>query len=261
MDTRRPLTAAVFAAALISVTTACGGAAAPAPAAADQPAPTTAASSVDTACTNLLGIDATPTPEEGPESPPAPEEVKAWGATITTMLDAALAAAPPELTPSLTALQPFVQTAANDGVLPAFDDPGLNAALAGYETWAHDNCGYQNIDLVGRDFEFTGAPATLEPGPISVLMENRSEDEQFHVALLARAKDPAMTAEQFTAMPMEELFGAVDLVPGAAAAAPGQTGGTLADLEPGTYFLFCPVGDEGEIPHHLQGMITTITVA
>ncbi|MBW0093886.1 hypothetical protein I4I73_30980 [Pseudonocardia sp. KRD-184] len=62
-------------------------------------------------------------------------------------------------------------------------------------------------------------------------------------------------------MPMEELFGAVDLVPGAAAAAPGQTGGTLAELEPGTYFLFCPVGGDGEIPHHLQGMITTITVA
>jgi hypothetical protein len=28
----------------------------------------------------------------------------------------------------------------------------------------------------------------------------------------------------------------------------------------GRHFLLCPVGDEGELPHHLQGTITEVTV-
>lgn len=260
MNARRPLAAAALAAALLGVTTACGGAPAPAaPAAPAEPAP--AAASAETACTNLLALDNTPTPDEGPDGPPPPEAVMEWGASITPLLEGALAAAPPELAPSLTALQPVVQAAATEGTTPDFEDPAFTGALLGYETWAHDNCGYQNIDLVGTDFEFSGAPATLDAGPVSLLLSNESTDDQFHVALLARAKDPAMTIEQFTATPMEELFGMVDLVPGGAAAAPGQSAGMLADLEPGKYFLLCPVGDEGELPHHLQGMITEITVA
>jgi hypothetical protein len=259
MNPRRPLAAAALAAALLSVTTACGGGAAPAPAA--PAAPTTAVASADAACTNLLAMDTTPSPDGGPGGPAPVEAVQEWGTTLVPLLDGALAAAPPELAPSLTALQPYVRAAATEGTEPDFEDPAFTGALTGYETWAHDNCGYQNVDLVGTDFEFTGAPTTLDAGPVSLLLTNESAAGEFHVALLARAKDPAMTVEQFTATPMEELFGMVDLVPGGAAAAPGQSGGMLADLEPGKYFLLCPVGDEGELPHHLQGMITEITVA
>ncbi len=147
------------------------------------------------------------------------------------------------------------------GTAPDLEDPAYTGAITGYETWAHDNRGYQNVDLAGTDFSYTGAPTTLDAGPVSILLRNESAAEQFHVAILARAKDPAMTVQEFTATPFEGLLEVVDLVPGGAAAAPGQTGGLLADLEPGTYFLLCPVGDEGELPHHVQGMITEVTVA
>ncbi|MHA6796059.1 hypothetical protein ACVGVM_21475 [Pseudonocardia bannensis] len=76
---------------------------------------------------------------------------------------------------------------------------------------------------MGEDFRFAGAPATLKAGPAIIQL-------------------------------------IVDLVPGAASAAPGQSGGLLVDLTPGRYFLVCPVGDEGEQPHHLRGMIDEITV-
>ncbi|MHA6784887.1 hypothetical protein ACVGOW_28415 [Pseudonocardia saturnea] len=257
MNPRRPLAAAALAAALLSVSTACGGAAAPA-----APAgPATPAASADTACTTLLAIDTTPSPDGGPEGPAPVEAVQEWATTLVPLLDGALAAAPPELAPSLSALQPYVRTAATDGTEPDFEDPAFTGAITGYETWAHDNCGYQNVDLVGTDFAFTGAPTTLDAGPVSLLLTNESAGGEFHVALLARAKDPAMTVEQFVATPFEGLMEVVDLVPGGAAAAPGQTSGMLADLEPGTYFLLCPVGDEGQVPHHLQGMITQLTVA
>jgi hypothetical protein len=260
MNARVPLAAAGLAAAALLVTTACGAA----PAATPAPAPAAAAAtgpSVETACTNLLAVDGVPSPDSGPEGPAAPEEVKAFGESVTPLLDAALAAAPPDLAPSLTALQPFVAAAADEGVEPDFEDPAFTGALVGYETWAHENCGYQNIALAGTDFAFSGAPETLEAGPISMLLTNESTEGEFHVALLARANDPAMTVEGFQALSFEQLESAVELLPGAAAAPPGATGGVLAELEPGTYFILCPVGEEGEIPHHLQGMINRVTVA
>ena len=259
MNARVPLVAAGLAAAALLVTTACGAA----PAATPAPAPAAAAAtgpSVEAACTNLLAVDGVPTPESGPESPADPEAVRAFGAEMTPHLDAALAAAPPDLAPSLTALQPFVRAAADEGVEPDFEDPAFAEALIGYETWAHENCGYQNIDLAGTDYAFAGTPETLEVGPISLLLTNESTEGEFHVALLARANDPAMTVEEFQALSFEQLESAVELLPGAAAAPPGATGGVLADLEPGTYFVLCPVGDEGEVPHHLQGMINRVTV-
>jgi hypothetical protein len=96
---------------------------------------------------------------------------------------------------------------------------------------------------------------------VSVLLTNESADGQFHVAHLAKAKDPATTIEQVVNAPMEQLMELVEIVPGFAQAAPGQTGGFLADPEPGKYFLVCPVGEEGQLPHHVQGMITEVTVA
>jgi hypothetical protein len=261
MNPRRPVSAAVLAAALLTVSTACGGGTTTPPAAAPTGPAAPAASSVETACTNLLAIDSVQSPDAGPDAAPPPEAVMAYGAELRPLLAAATEAAPADLSPSLAALEPVVEAAATEGVPPNFEDPAFNAAVLGYETWAHDNCGYQNIDLVGTDFEFTGAPASLDAGPVSLLLTNESTDDQFHVALFARPNDPAMTVEQFTALSFEELFSQVELVPGGAAAAPGQSGGMLADLEPGKYFLLCPVGEEGEIPHHVQGMITEVTVA
>lgn len=257
MNPRHPVAAAVLAAALLTVSTACGAPAAP-PAAAPATPTAPAAEPVETACTNLLAIDSVPSPDAGPDTAPPPEAVQAFGAELQPLLAAATEVAPADLAPSLTALAPVVEAAATDGVPPNFEDPTFTAALLGYETWAHDNCGYQNIDLVGTDFEFTGAPTTLEAGPISLLMSN--EGEEFHVALFARPNDQEMTVEQFTALSFEELFSQVELLPGGAAAAPAQSGGMLADLEPGKYFLLCPVGEEGEVPHHVQGMIAAVTV-
>lgn len=139
--------------------------------------------------------------------------------------------APPDLAPSLTTLEPFVDAAAQ-GVPPDFEDPALTGAITGYETWAHENCGYQNVDLVGTDFRFDGAPTTLDAGPVSMLLENRSTDGQFHVALVVRPMGDDVTLEAVAAAPIEQIMSMVELLPGAAAAAPGQTGDLLIDLPP-----------------------------
>ena len=260
MGIRRTLPATLITAGLITALAGCGGTPA-APGASTAPAApaTSAATGVAAACGSLLQLDGVPAPEGGPQGPPPAEAVKEFGATVTPVLAAAMAQAPAALTPSLVALEPFYDAAATQGVAPDFENPAFTGAIAGYEKWAHENCGYQQVSLAGTDFHFTGAPATLKAGPVSILLENESATGQFHVAVLAKA-GPDMTLEKFLATPMEELMATVELVPGGAAAAPGQTGGMLVDLEPGRYFLLCPVGDEGQLPHHLQGMVNEVTV-
>jgi hypothetical protein len=259
MRTTRPAGAALIAAGLLVAVAGCGGGST-APAAA-PPAATDPATATASVCGSLLQLDGVPAPEGGPDGPPPAAAVKEWGAAAAPVLDAAMAKAPAALTPSLTALQPVFRAAATQGSEPNYEDPGFTGAITAYERWAHENCGYRKVALTGTDFRFSGAPSTLAAGPVSILLTNKSADGQFHVAHLAKAKDSAMTVDQFVATPFENLMQVVDLVPGVAMAAPGQTGGFLADLEPGKYFLVCPVGDEGQLPHHVQGMINEVTVA
>jgi hypothetical protein len=162
MRTTRPAGAGLLAAGLLAVLAGCGGAPAPAPPAA-PPTPD-AASATATVCGNLLRLDAVPAPEGGPDGPPPAEAVREWGAATAPVLDAALAQAPAPLASSLTVLKPVFQAAAGRGSEPNYEDPAFTGAITAYETWAHENCGYQQVALTGTDFRFSGTPATLGPG-------------------------------------------------------------------------------------------------
>ncbi|WP_181784139.1 hypothetical protein [Pseudonocardia pini] len=212
-------------------------------------------------CDNLLKFDAVPTPDGDPTAPPDPEAAKAWGNRVLPLLNAAIGTAPAELKSSLTSLQPVVQASASQGTQIPFDDPTVTANVAKYEGWAFQNCGYQQVSLMGTDFTFDGMPATLTAGPTAIQMMNHSAANQVHVLLILKSPDPALTVDQFVGMPMEQLMTQFQPLPGAVVAPPGQQGGLLVDLEPGTYFMICPVGEEyGTAPHFVQGMINKVTV-
>lgn len=238
---------------------ACGAGSTPAAAPPASAAP--AADPTAATCDNLLKLDAVPTPDGDPSAPPDPEAAKAWGNQVMPLITGALATAPADLKTSLSALQPVVEASATQGVQIPFDDPTVTANVASYESWAFQNCGYQQVSVMGADFRFDGMPATLEAGPTAIQMMNHSAADQVHVLLILKAPDPNLTVEQFTAMPMDQLMSQFQPLPGAVVAPPGQQGGLLVDLEPGTYFFICPVGEEyGTAPHFLQGMINKVTV-
>jgi hypothetical protein len=238
---------------------ACAGGGTPAAAPPASAAP--AADPNAATCDNLLKLDAVPTPDGDPSAPPDPEGNKAWGAAVLPLLTGAAATAPADLEPTLTALQPVVQASATDGTAIPFDDPAVLGNIAKYESWAYQNCGYQQVSVMGVDFRFDGMPATLKAGPTAIQMMNHSAANQIHVMLILKSPDPNLTVEQFTAIPMEQLMTQFQPLPGAVLAPPGQQGGLLVDLEPGTYFFLCPVGQEyGTAPHFLQGMINKVTV-
>lgn len=218
---------------------------------------------VQGACAALIRVDAVPLPGGDPETPVPSEEIKQFGKAVVGPLKKALAHSDDELAAHLKVLQPIAVAAAEKGK-PLPGDDSMNAAIAGFHGWAHENCGYQKVDLMAVDYAFENMPASLKAGPVSLSMMNHSDKGEFHVALIVQPKDPKITTvEQLLAIPLPELENSVELL-GEAAAPPGATGGLLIDLGPGRYFVVCPVpvaGDEGGTDMHmLHGMASVIEV-
>ncbi|GAA4674224.1 hypothetical protein GCM10023215_02220 [Pseudonocardia yuanmonensis] len=247
-------TAAAVAALVGPVGCAAGGT--PAAGAAEVPAPAPA----DPTCTNLLKIDAVP-PPAGDPSAPDPAAVRAWAGQVLPLLDSALATAPAELQPTLTALQRVVRSAAETGTAAASDAPVVAQSVTEYEAWAYDNCGYRQVLVTAVDYRLDGVPATLPAGPAAVRLVNDSAAGLAHAVLIARPKDQAMSVQQLLATPADQLAQQLDLVPGAASAGPREQGGMLVDLAPGRYFFLCPLGGGDTPPHLTLGMVAPVAVA
>ncbi len=216
------------------------------------------------ACKALMSFDAVQSPGGGPGGPPPAEDVKKWGSARLPALEEAITKGGDALGAYLKPLLPVIKAAASDGTTPPESDELLVSA-AGYESWAHKNCGYQNVDVTAVDYAYQGIPATLKAGATSLGLTNKTEKGEFHLALLARAKDATITTvDQLLAVPMPEFGSKLDML-GAAPAAPGGAGGILVDLKPGRYFVLCPIpvgGDEtsGDM-HMMHGMAATFEVS
>jgi hypothetical protein len=135
-----------------------------------------------------------------------------------------------------------------------------------------DKCGFNSIDAEAEDFTFSGIDDEIDAGPVVITFENNGAE--YHELALARINDDVdLSAEDLLALPQEEAEGMVTFLNGAFAA-PGETGYTAVDLEPGRYLAACfvPSGTtpaavednpdfEGGEPHFMQGMFTEFTVA
>jgi hypothetical protein len=210
-------------------------------------------------CGDVLKIDSIESPDSGPNDTPPVADVKAYGEAVTPAIDDIVARAPAELTaPAATAKKVF-ETMRTTGDDSGSNDPAFEKAGNVVEAWVHDHCGYQKVDVTAVDFAFQGLPATLKAGPTSLAMTNKSTHGESHVLLIARGKNgAALTVDQVEKTPAEQLFGMIDVLPGGAFAAPGETGGGTWDLKPGHYVVLCPIGDP---PHFMKGMVTELTVA
>jgi hypothetical protein len=245
----------------IAVLVACVTACASGPTAAARPAEAIAAAPVpvDSTCTNLLKIDAVPPPAGDPGASD-PAALRAWAGQILPLLDSALATAPADVQPPLTTLQGVLRSAATTGTAAPADGPVVAQSVNEYETWAYDHCGYQQVQVTATEYRMDGVPATLRAGPTAVRLLNRSTADLYHAVLIVRPKDQALTVPQVLALPPELLAQQVDVLPGAASAAPGEQGGMLVDLPTGRYLVLCPLGDGTAPPHFMQGMVAEVSV-
>jgi hypothetical protein len=132
--------------------------------------------------------------------------------------------------------------------------------------YAAENCGDETLTVTAADYEFTGMPSTLAAGEYGIVLEN--EGVEWHEMLIFKKNEGVeATAQELLDMPEEEALGMVEQK-GAAFAGPGESSGTVVDLEEGDYFAVCfiPVGTtsldtEGDgPPHFTEGMLLEFSV-
>lgn len=215
------------------------------------------------ACQALVAFDTIPTPGGGPDEPVVPDDNKAYWAAANPPFQDIIANLPKEFDEVKAAVATSFALY-GQGSAPADDDLGFQMGAAQIEGWAHDSCGFNKFDFKAVDTAYEGVPATVPAGNTSFFMTNESP-QHFHVALIVKRKDgDTTTLDEIIADPskFEEGLGAhTDLVGAVATPPGGPTIGLAADLEPGHYFLLCPVSDPPtDPPHFTQGMATEFDV-
>lgn len=222
-------------------------------------------------CATWVEVDAVSSALGGPEVPP--EAAAAVAAELLALLDG-LDDSPAELEAQVATARESVAAAA-DGDPSLLEGEEMFGAITGIGQWVHDECGFEQVDILYTEYEFGGVPTELPSGPTS--FQATSGGEEAHVLLLGRINDgvegdaEALVAEALSAGgdPEAALAEVATPVVAGAFAAPGETGRVTAELEAGSYVLYCPIpkGFTGEGPpaldapsHAQEGMVAAFTV-
>lgn len=137
-----------------------------------------------------------------------------------------------------------------------------------------DKCGFHDLSVEAKDYEFSGIDGELDAGPTLVTFDNVGNE--FHEVLIMRRVDGDDTpVAELLSMEEDEAMSHVQPI-AAAFAGPGTTGWTSVDLEPGEYVVACflPTGATQEAwdammaggaevdgqPHAMNGMTVEFEV-
>ena len=164
-------------------------------------------------------------------------------AAIEPAFEAAIAAAPEEIRPTVETLI----GAAEEGQ----DNPDFEAAYAEVISYMKDNCGFTEVDAEATEYSFTGIEAELPAGPTIFTLQNNGEE--VHELLVLQVNEGVTeTVEELLALPEEEAMTKTTFKT-IAFAFPGVTGYGTGDLEPGRYLAICTL-PQGATPEMLEEM-------
>jgi hypothetical protein len=152
--------------------------------------------------------------------------------------------------------------ASSTGSPDAVMNPDVMAAQARVGKALYDGCDANRLEVTGVDYAFQGLPSELPAGPTSIAFTDGGTEEH-EIMIVKAAEGDDITLDQLLALPPDEAFARVQPVT-VTWGAPGETGYTAVDLEPGTYFALCniPMGGAPEgAPHHTAGMKQTFVVS
>jgi hypothetical protein len=189
------------------------------------------------------------------------DEVKAVGDELAGMWGPIAESAPDDLSAQTEELAGVLeQLQAGDGA--AFNSDATFATYTEVVEGATESCGYETVAVTAKDYAFEGVPATIPAGNISFDLTNSSESEEHEMIVFSKADGVDLTFDEILALPEDEAETKIQFA-AAAFAPPGESGASLATLEPGDYVMVCfiPVGgaEEGP-PHFTQGMKQEFTV-
>jgi hypothetical protein len=198
-----------------------------------------------------------------------PEEISAaleeFGAQIEPQLAELEETAPDEVSDDVSTLVGQVREVLSTGDDSLFEQPDFVAADDAIDEYMLAECGYEQIEAVGVDFEYEGIPDTVPAGVVAITFSN--EGEESHEIGIARVNDDVTEpVEELLTLPEEELDSMISFV-GAGFAEPGESDTTFMRLDPGRYGAACfiPEGTthdhEGTgAPHFTLGMFAEFTV-
>lgn len=150
----------------------------------------------------------------------------------------------------------------------------FNAAYGEMMSVVKDECGYEDLEVAAKDYEFSGIDGDMAAGPTVVTFENQGT-EYHEVLIMKRNEGDDTPVEELLMMDEEEANSMVSQV-GAAFAAPGAISYGVVDLEPGNYIAVCflPTGSTQDAfdammtggpqvdgqPHAMNGMTAEFEV-
>ncbi|WP_324277484.1 hypothetical protein [Blastococcus brunescens] len=197
-----------------------------------------------------------------------PEEMQAaleeFGGRVEPLLSRVEETAPDEIADDVETAASLAREAMSSGDTAALDGPEFQEADAAMDEYMLAECGYEQLEATGVDYEYEGIPDSIEAGTVAVTFHN--EGEELHEIGLARINDDVtMPVEELLMLPEEEAMSMVTFT-GAAFAEPGASDTTFLQLEPGRYAAVCFVPEgtthehEGEGPPHFTlGMMAEFT--
>lgn len=148
-----------------------------------------------------------------------------------------------------------------DGDATAFNADSAFETYMQFIGQATEACGFVTVDVTARDYAFD-APDVVPAGNVSFTFTNTSDAEEHEMVILSKADGVSLDWDELLALPEDEAQSKSQFHT-AAFAPPGESGSTLAALEPGDYVMVCfiPVGGaEDGPPHFSQGMLHPFTV-
>lgn len=198
-----------------------------------------------------------------------PEEIQAaleeFGAQVDPLLTRVEETAPEEIAEEASTAAGLAREAASTGNQELVDGPEFREADAAIDEYLLAECGFEQLEATGVDYEYEGIPDSIGSGTVAVTFQN--EGEELHEIGLARINDDVtLSVEELLALPEEEAMTMVTFA-GAAFADAGNSDTTFLRLEPGRYAAVCfiPEGTTREQegsgpPHFALGMLAEFTV-
>lgn len=206
-------------------------------------------------CTSLVGVDAALASSAPANDAPA---LRALADRVRPLVDTLRRNAPTPVAGAVQTVADALAQVSRSGDAGALSTPPFRLAAGVLGTWAHENCGFQQVDVIADDGGFRGLAPRLRSGITSFRVRNAGQQD--HVMVVARKK-PGVRAAPLDILRsgVDDAMAQVDIV-SAVYAAKGEQSEATAVLTAGSYFVFCDVAAPDGRPHYLDGEIATFVV-
>jgi hypothetical protein len=205
----------------------------------------------------------------GPDESAPPEEQQAALEEFSAMMEPLLAeveeTAPDEVADAVTTATGLVREGLSGNDPSVLEGPEFQQADDDIDDYMLAECGYEQIEATGVDYEYEGLPDTVPAGVVAVTFVN--EGEEMHEIGIARINDDVTEpVEQLLSLPEEEIFSKLELK-GVTFTAPGESETSFLRMDEGRYGAACfiPQGTThmesmgNGAPHFTLGMVAEFT--